>query len=130
MSAIPMSSLLRTALLVDAAATAATGLLLAAGASLLSGILGLPSAFLIAAGLPLLPFAAFVAWLGTRTAAPPAAIHFVVWSNALLVAASIGVVAARVFEPTVLGVGFILAQAAAVSAFAAFQLVGLRRVHI
>ena len=130
MSAIPMSSFLRTALLIDAGATAATGMLLAAGASFLSGILGLPSAFLIAAGLPLLPFAAFVAWLGTRRTGWPAAIQLVVWSNAVWVAASVGVVAARVFEPTFLGVGFILAQAAAVGAFATFQFVGLRRVHL
>jgi hypothetical protein len=128
MSAIPISSFLRTALLVDAGASAATGLLLAAGASSLSSILGLPSVFLMAAGLPLLPFAAFVAWLGTRSTGWPAAIHLVVWANAVWVAASIVVVAARVFEPTILGVGFILAQAAAVGAFATFQFVGLRRV--
>jgi hypothetical protein len=130
MSARPMSSFLRTALLVDAAATAATGLLLAAGAPLLSSMLGLPASFLLAAGLPLLPFAAFVAWLGTRTASSPAAIHAVVWSNAFWVAASVGIVAARVFEPTVFGIGFILAQAAAVGAFATFQFVGLRRAHV
>jgi hypothetical protein len=130
MSAIQISSFLRTALLVDAIVSAVTGLLLAAGASLLSNMLGLPREFLIAAGLPLLPFAAFVAWVGTRTVTARTAIYFVVWVNALWVAASIGVVAARVFEPTVLGVGFVLAQAAAVGAFAAFQLLGVRRVHV
>jgi hypothetical protein len=128
MSAIPMSSFLRTALLVDAIATAATGALLALGGPYLDEWLGLPSALLVSVGLPLLPFAALVAWLATRDTAARNAIRFVMVSNALWVAASVALLLSHAFAPTLLGVAFVLAQAAAVAAFAEFQLVGLRRV--
>lgn len=129
MSTIQLSPFLRGALLVDAAATAATGLLLAAGGPLLSTVLGLPARFLIVVGLALIPFAALVAWLGRRTSVSATAVRFVMWANASWVAASVGVLAARVFEPTTLGIIFVLAQAAAVAAFTEFQYVGFRRAH-
>jgi hypothetical protein len=129
MSVIPTSSFLRSVLLVDAVATTATGLLLVVASNFLSPILGLPASFLAAAGLPLLPFAAYVGWLGTRPTASATAIRLIVWINALWVAGSVGLVFARVFEPTTLGVVFVLTQAAAVGALAAFQIAGLRRIH-
>ena len=128
MSAIPMSSFLRTALLVDAIATAATGALLALGGPFLERWLGLPSALLVAAGLPLLPFAALVAWLATRVSTVRGAVGLVVAANALWVVASVALLVSDAFEPTLLGVAFVLAQAAAVAAFAECQFVGLRRV--
>ena len=127
MSAIPMSSFLRMALLVDAIATAATGALLALGGPFLDAWLGLPSALLVSVGVPLLPFAALVAWLATRETAAPGAIRFVMASNALWVAASIALLLSSAFEPTLLGVAFVLAQAGAVAVFAECQFVGLRR---
>ena len=75
---------LRFALLGDAAASGATGLLLAAGAGVLSSLLGLPEGLLRIAGLVLLPYAAFVAWIGTRSAgAPRIAVRAVVAVNLL-----------------------------------------------
>ncbi len=127
MSTIPMSSFLRAVLLTDAVASAATGLLLGLGGPFLDHLLGLPSAFLVAVGLPLLPFAAGVGWVATRREVPRNAVRFVMASNAIWVAASIGVLLSRAFEPTLIGVGFVLVQAAAVAAFAECQLVGLRR---
>jgi hypothetical protein len=115
------------ALLVDAIATAATGALLALGGPLLERWLGLPSALLVAAGLPLLPFAAFVGWLATRVSTVRGAVGLVVAANALWVVASVALLVSDAFEPTLLGVAFVLAQAAAVAAFAEFQFVGLRR---
>jgi hypothetical protein len=59
-------SFLRFALLADAAASGATGLLAFAGAGILSGLLGLPTQLLVYAGFSLLPYAAIVAYAGTR----------------------------------------------------------------
>jgi hypothetical protein len=129
MSVISISSFLKSVLLVDAVATTATGLLLVTASAFLSPILGLPSNFLTAAGLPLLPFAAYVGWLSVRPTAPATAVRLIIWINALWVAGSVGLIFARVFEPTTLGVAFVLAQAAAVGAFAAFQLAALRRIY-
>lgn len=129
MSVISNSSFLKSVLLVDAVATTATGLLLVVASTFLSPVLGLPARFLTAAGLPLLPFAAYVGWLGVRPTAPATAIRLIVWINALWVAGSVGLVLARVFEPTALGIAFVLAQAAAVGILAAFQLAGLRRIR-
>jgi hypothetical protein len=129
MSTIRTSSFLRTALLVDAVATGATGLLLTLGAPLLDDLLGLPTRFLVTVGVPLIPYAALVAWLGTRSTNSPNVIRFVVWSNLAWVAASVGLLASRIFEPTLLGVVFVAAQAIAVGAFAELQWVGLRRAH-
>ena len=49
------SNLLRFALIGDAVASGATGLLMALGAGLLTGLLGLPESLLRIAGLILLP---------------------------------------------------------------------------
>ena len=57
---------LRRVLILDAIASAATGLFMFAGAALLEQWLNLPATLLRYAGLSLLPFAAIVAWLGLR----------------------------------------------------------------
>lgn len=59
-------SFLRYALLADALASGATGLLAFAGAGILDTWLGLPANLLFYAGLSLIPYAALVAYLGTR----------------------------------------------------------------
>ena len=66
------ANLLRLALVADAVASGATGLLMFAGAGLLAGLLGLPDELLRYAGVVLLPFAAFVAYVGTRGDIPRA----------------------------------------------------------
>ena len=71
MSTIHPTPFLRNALLLDAAASGATALLLIAGAGLLEGLLGLPVALMREAGLILVPFVAFVAWVGTRESVAP-----------------------------------------------------------
>jgi hypothetical protein len=55
MSQFFLRSSFRRALIADAAASGATGLLLLAGAGLLDRLLGLPTAFLRGAGLLLVP---------------------------------------------------------------------------
>jgi hypothetical protein len=118
---------LRFALLGDAAASGATGLLLAAGAGSLAGLLDLPEALLRIAGLVLLPYAAFVAWLGTRKGGVPRnAVRAVVAINLLWALDSVLLLAAGPVAPNGLGIAFVLAQALAVMGFAALQWTALR----
>ncbi len=118
---------LRFAQLGDAAASGATGLLLAAGAGSLASLLGLPEGLLRAAGLVLLPYAAFVAWAGTRDGGVPRnAVRAVVAVNLLWALDSALLLALGPVTPNGLGVAFVLAQALAVLGFAGLQWTALR----
>jgi hypothetical protein len=127
MSTIHPSPFLRKSLLLDAAASGATALMLIAGAGLLDGLLGLPVALMREAGLILVPFVAFVAWVGTREEVARGAVWTIIATNALWVAASIGLLVGGWVTPTVLGYAFIIAQAAVVALFAELQYAGLKR---
>jgi hypothetical protein len=121
-----MTSLtVRFAFLLDAAATAATGLLLVAGARPLAPVLGLPEPLLFWAGAVLLPFAALVFALARRPSAPRGWAWAVVAVNALWVADSLLLLASGWIAPTALGVAFVLGQAAAVAGLAALQAAAL-----
>ena len=118
---------LRFALLGDAAASGATGLLLAAGAGALASLLGLPEGLLRVAGLVLLPYAAFVAWIGARKEGVPRnAVRAVVAINLLWALDSALLLALGPVSPNGLGVAFVLAQALVVLGFAAMQWAALR----
>lgn len=118
---------LRGALLLDAAATAAMGVLLAAAAGPLSGVLGLPAGLLRWAGLVLVPFAAVLGWMGTRPSVGPGAAWAVIACNVLWAADSAILLLTGWVDPTLLGSAFVLVQAAAVGAFAWMEHAGLRR---
>lgn len=122
---------LRAALLGDAAASAAAGLLMAAAAAPLAPLLGLPEPLLRIAGLVLLPYAAFVAWAGTRAAPARHAVRAIVAINLLWTADSALLIAfgpaLAGLAPSGLGVAFVLAQALLVLGFAAAQWIALRR---
>ena len=75
------SPLLRFALLGDAVASGATGLLLAAASGPLAWLLGLPAPLLRGAGLVLLPYATLVAWLGMRPVPAPPLVRTVIAVN-------------------------------------------------
>jgi len=124
---IPQPSLLRLALLADALASGAMGVLMAAGAGLLSPFLGLPSPLLLWAGLLLIPFALFVAWTGTREQPPGSAAGAIVLVNLAWVAGSAGLLALLPQAPTALGYAFVIAQALAVLLLALMQWAGLSR---
>lgn len=119
--------LLRQALLADAVTTAACAALLIAGASLLDEALGLPAALLRGAGLVLMPFAALVAWLGTRPRLPRTAVLAVIGVNALWAADSLLLLLGGWVAPTAAGLAFVIAQAVAVAMYAELQFMGLRR---
>lgn len=119
---------LRRALLADAAASAATGLLLALGAHYLTDPLGLPVALMRYAGMSLLPFAGIVLVVGLRSNPPRAAVLAIIAYNALWAVDSIVLLASGFVNPTLLGAAFVIAQAATVGAFAALQWIGLKRL--
>lgn len=121
------SLLLRRALLADAATCAATGLLLACAAAMLSGPLGLPASLLRGAGLFLLPFAVLVWAVGSRVRPPHAAVWTVIAINAAWVMGSLLLPVPGWVRPTALGHAFIVAQALAVAALAGVQWLGVRR---
>ena len=72
MTMIVPSRLLRRALVLDALASGATGLLTASGARILAGFCNLPESLLTYTGLSLLPFAAIVGLMARRDTVPAA----------------------------------------------------------
>jgi hypothetical protein len=121
---------LRFALLADAVASGATGLMMVAGAGLLEGLFGLPTALMRAAGLVLIPYVAFVAHVGTRATISRPAVQATIAMNVLWVAASVGLLLSGYVAPTMLGYAFVVFQAVVVGVFAELQLIGLRRAAV
>jgi hypothetical protein len=124
---VPRSSLLRFALLADALASGATGVLMAAGAGLLAPILGLPSPLLLWAGVLLIPFALLVAWSGAREQPPGGVAGAIVLVNLAWVVGSVALLALLPQAPTALGYAFVIAQALAVLVLALMQWTGIAR---
>jgi hypothetical protein len=120
------SPLLRQALLADSVTSGACGLLMLIGAGLLAH-LGLPESLLRVAGGVLLPYAALVAWLGTRETVSRVAVWAVILGNVVWAADSLLLLLGHFVEPTRAGSVFVILQALAVGMYAALQLIGLRR---
>jgi len=118
---------LRRALLLDAAASGAMGLLFLIAAGSLSGLFGLPLPLVRSVGVFLIPFAAGLLWIATRSYAPAALIRTIVVGNVLWVVASVFLLVSGVVNPTLLGEAFVLAQAAAVLLFAYLEYSGLTK---
>ena len=122
-----MSRLLKFALVADAVATAATGLLMAAFSGSLGSLLGLPVPLLQYSGLVLLPYAAGVGYLGSRTRVPAGAIWAVIVLNVLWAVDSVALLFTAWIAPTGLGMAFVIFQALVVAALAELQYFGLRQ---
>lgn len=118
---------LRRLLLADAASCLALGVALALGAGLVADWLGLPPALLRAAGLVLLPFAAFVLFVARLPILSRAAVWLIIGCNAVWVAASGALLIGGFAAPTTtLGIAFVVAQAVVVAIVAELEAVGLR----
>ena len=126
-NAFQPNTFLRYALLADAIASGATGLLLIAGAGVLEGFLNIPVALSREAGLVLIPYVAFVATVGTRENIMRGAVWAIILANAVWALASVALLVSGWIAPNLLGVVFIAAQAAVVAVFGELQFVGLRR---
>jgi hypothetical protein len=120
-------SFLRLALLADALVSGATGLLAFAGAGFLDGLLGLPTELLRYAGLSLIPYAAIVAYVGTRADVSRAAVWAIIAYNVLWAIDSLVLLVSGFVSPTALGYAFVIFQAVVVAGFAGLQVVGLRK---
>ncbi len=120
---------LRRALLLDAAASGGLGLIVAIAAAALAEPFDLPSGRLRGAGVALVPFAALLAYLGSRERVSHPAARSVVAVNLLWVAGSLLMLIAGWVDPSALGVAFVLVQALAVALFAGLQELGLRRTR-
>jgi hypothetical protein len=127
MSSFHASTFLRRSLLADAAVSGATAFLMIAAAGILDTLLGLPVALMRGAGLVLVPYVAFVAWLATRERVTPAAVWAVIATNLVWAIASLLLLVSGLVAPTVLGYVFVAAQAIVVALFGELQYVGLRR---
>jgi hypothetical protein len=120
---------LRYALIADAAVSGATGLLMIAGAGFLADFLSLPFALLREACLVLIPYVAFVAYVGTRERISRAAVWAVIAANLLWAAGSGLLLLSGWIAPNLLGTLFIIVQAVAVALFGELQFMGLRRAE-
>jgi hypothetical protein len=121
------SPFLRRALILDAAASGATALIVIAAAGPLAGLLGLPQGLLRGAGLVLLPYVAFVIYWAMREDVSRPAVWAIVVANVLWAAASALLLVSGWVAPTALGYAFVIGQAAAVALLGELQYVGLRR---
>jgi hypothetical protein len=127
MPEIQTSNFLRRALQADAVMSGAAALLLLIGANVLEPLLGLPVSLLRYAGVLLVPFVLFVAFVAIRAEVSRPAVWAIIVANAAWTAASLLLLVSGLVTPAALGYLFVVVQAAAVAIFAELQLIGLRR---
>ncbi len=118
---------LRNVLVLDAAASGATGLLAIVASGLLAWLLELPAGLLLGAGLVLVPYVLFVVYTATRPAIPRAAVWTIIVANALWAIASVLLLLSGWVAPNALGVAFVLVQAGVVALHGQLQYMGLRQ---
>lgn len=127
MNRINVSKLLRFALRLDALASLATGVLLAALPATLAGVFGLAPALLLEAGVFCVAYAGMIGWMSARERLPAAGVWAVVLGNVGWAIGCVELAFGAAARPTALGVDFLVVQALAVLAFADLQYFGLRR---
>jgi hypothetical protein len=122
--------LLRFALIADGAVCVAMAVALVGWAGAMAAPLGLPEMILRVIGLVLLPWGGWLVTLGVAAVPARRAVRWVIILNLIFVADSVLLVLLAPWlglAPTGLGVGAILAQAAAGAGAAALQWIGLRQ---
>lgn len=127
MTSIRASSLLRRVLLVDAVTSGAMGLAMVAFAELFAELLQLPLDLVSQAGIVLLPFAAFVGFVASRSEPARLAVWAIIALNIVWVVESIVLLFTGWVAPNALGYAFVIGQAAVVLALADFEYLGLKR---
>lgn len=120
-------SFLRRALWLDAAGSAAMGLGLLIFTDLHVAALALPAPLLREAGILLLPFAALVGLLASRSEPPAAAVWAVIATNITWIVASGMLLLGEWATPNALGHAFVIGQAAVTALFADLEYLGLKK---
>jgi len=118
---------LRQTLLADVVVTGAAGLLLTLAAGPLGDLFDLPVTLLRVAGVALIPWTAFVLYVATRPVIPRAGVWTIAIGNLAWTIASLVLIVSGAVDPSTLGIGFVIVQAAIVSVFAARQFASLRQ---
>jgi hypothetical protein len=121
-------TLLRQALLLDATASGAMGIVMAAAPGFVGNLLNLPTGFVLYIGLFFVAFAASL--LVLRRYPQPALIWLVILGNFAWAIASIAILFTSVIAPNTLGIVVIAGQALAVAVFAELQFMGQRRSNL
>jgi hypothetical protein len=127
MNAIRSLSFLRRVLVVDAVSSGGMGVALWALAGPIAALTKLPQALLSEAGLVLLPFAAFVGYLASRSVPSRVGVWIVIALNVVWAIDSMALLVTGWVEPNMLGYAFVIGQAAVVAVLAELEYVGLRR---
>lgn len=127
MKTVRPSLLLKIALRADALVSGACGMLQLAAADRLAMLLELPRSLLLGSGECMLVYALALLLLAGRQRLASALVLFIVVGNLLWAVASVALPLEGRLAPNALGWAFLLVQAAAVAALAAFQWLGLRR---
>jgi hypothetical protein len=117
----PAPRVLRIALAIDGISCLAMGAGLGLGATELAGPFGLPATLLRAAGVVLLPCAALLGYLASRTLAHSGLVWAVVALNVGWALESVSLLVGSFVQPTILGSAFVLVQAVAVLALAVVE---------
>lgn len=127
MSRLTMTPFLRNVLRVDAVLSALTALMMMADAELMAAWTGLPSGLMTAIGVALVPWAALLAWLSTRTVVANAAIGTVVALNFCWMA-DCALAAFGAFNvPQGLGIVLLVVQAVGTFVIAELEWMGMKR---
>ena len=111
---------------LDAAVCLSTGLVLAVANTPIAGITAIPAGLVLWSGLLLLPIAAFMAFVASRRPVPALGLTLIVFGNLGWVVVSLALLTGLWFTPNVIGIAFILAQAAFVAFFAWIEHVAKR----
>lgn len=126
MSLTSSSNFMRNVLVADAISCLGSGALQVGFTGAMAGLLGLPAPLLMATGLFLLVYGAFVGWLSTRRPAPRAIVWLLVVGNLGWAAGCLALLAGGFVAPTTLGVAWVVIQALTVTVLAQLQWLGLR----
>lgn len=126
-SAIANPVLLRRVFAVDAILTGAVALAMCLASGPLAAFTGLPAALLLGAGLVLIPFVAWVAWLARHPHPSPLACWAVVAINTLWEVDCLALLASGWVSPNAFGVAFVLIHAATAGVFAVLGALALVR---
>ena len=123
-----MTRFLKRVLTADALSCLGMGAVLMAAAGPLADLSGLAGNLVFGAGLALVPVGLFILIVSRRETAAALFVYAIIAGNALWIAESL-VLAANAPRITVIGTGFVLAQALIVAVLTALETLGVMRAH-